>query len=307
MSKKMIRLLQPRQLEAATAVARTGSVHAAARDLGIPQPAVSRLIATTEHTLGVTLFDRSQRGMQPTNAGARVLGHIAFALDALRQVGQAASEPEPVIRLGCVPRVTHVLLPHLLALLGNHDAGFRLHISVGTSEELLADLKGTRLDFIVALRAVADAEALPLEAEELYKERTVVVCGRDNPDVPETTGSLSQLAQLPWVLPKKGFHSRDLIDRLMASTNRPPIVPIIETNSFETSLSVVAATRFMAIAPEFAARRFERLRMVRIVPTRPAFGSSQVLLQYARVQREHPTFATFRRAIAQAVRQVDKA
>ena len=33
-------------------------------------------------------------------------------------------------------------------------------------------------------------------------------------------------------------------------------------------------------APEFAARRFEKLKMVRIVPTRPALGSSPVMLQY---------------------------
>lgn len=307
MPTRKIPLLQPRQLEAAAAVARTGSVHGAARELGIPQPAVSRLIATTEHALGAQLFARSQRGMQTTEVGERVLGHVTFALEALRKVGEAASEPEPVVRLGCVPRATHVLLPHLLAQLGDADAGFRLQMSVGSSQELLADLERAQLDFVIALRSTTDVVSMPLESDELYRERTVVVCGRNNPDVPESTTTLAQLTQWPWVLPKKGFHSRDLIDSLVASANRPPIAPVIETNSFETSLSVVAATRFVSIAPEFAARRSARLRMVRIVPTRPTLGYSHVLLHYAQAQRQHPSFAAFRRAITQAVRQLREA
>lgn len=300
-------LLQPRQLEAVVAVARAGSVHAASRELRIPQPAVSRLIAATERTLGVSLFARSRSGTHVTDTGERVLKQIAFALHALQNVAEAAKEPEPIVRLGCIPRVTHVLLPHLLAKLGNGSAGFRLRVSVGTSNELTTQLEEARLDFIIALRAASGAAGVTLEAEDLYSERTVVVCGRDNKEISKSTCSLSQLAQLPWVLPEKGFQSRELIDGLISSAGRPPIVPVIETDSFETSLSVVAATRFLALAPEFAARRFERLRLVRIVPTRPALGSSSVMLQYPKGQQAHPAYPAFRAAVMSAAREVHMA
>jgi DNA-binding transcriptional LysR family regulator len=56
MAKRRPSLLQPRQLEAIVAVASSGSVHAAARTLGIPQPALSRLISASETMLGVELF-----------------------------------------------------------------------------------------------------------------------------------------------------------------------------------------------------------------------------------------------------------
>ncbi len=307
MPKSRITLLPPRQLEAVVAVARWGSVHAASRELGIPQPAVSRLVSATERTLGVTLFSRSRQGTAPTETGERVVRQITFALQALRDVAQVATEPEPIVRLGCIPRVTHVLLPHLLAQLAEGGAGFKLRVSVGTSNELTADLEAARLDFIIALRATTVAESLTLEADDLYSERTVVVCGKDNVDIPKTTCSLAQLGQSPWVLPKSGFHSRDLIDGLMASAGRPPIVPVIETNYFETGLSIVAATRYLALAPEFAARRFEKLKMVRIVPTRPALGSSPVMLQYWEGQRAHPAYAAFRSAVTRAARLVHKA
>jgi len=297
-------LVQPRQLEAVVAVARKGSVHAAARMLGIPQPAVSRLISATERLLGVPLFTRSRSGTRVTDAGLRVLEQAAFALHALESVTEIARDALPVVRLGCIPRVMHVLIPHLLAQMSDGKAPFRLHVSVGTSNEMAAELEAARLDFVIARRAAPGAPGEALEAEKLYSENTVVVCGRDNVDVPASRCPITQLTRLSWVLPKRGFYSRDLVDAIVSGAGLPPIVPVIESNSFESSLSVVAVTRFLAIAPEFAARRFEQLQLVRIVRTKPSLGASPVMLEYRPGQRAHPAYAAFRRAAMNAARKV---
>lgn len=304
MSQIRTTLLQPRQIEAVVAVARAGSVHAAARELGIPQPAVSRLIAATERSVGMRLFARSRSGTHVTPAGERVLKQAAFALRALENVSDAAREALPVVRLGCIPRVMHVLIPYLLAQLGEGTAGFRLHVSVGTSNELAAELDAGRLDFVIARRAAPGAPGSDPPGERLYGERTVVVCGRDNVAVPNRPCDMARLANVQWVLPKRGFYSRDLIDSIFSARGLRPIVPVIESNSFESSLSVVAATRFLALAPEFAARRFERLQLVRIVRTRPSLGTSQVMLLYRPGQRAHPAYAAFRAAAMKAARRV---
>ncbi|MEO8303691.1 MAG: LysR family transcriptional regulator [Betaproteobacteria bacterium] len=298
-------LLHPRQIEAILAVARTGSVHSAARLLHVTQSALSRLIAAAEKSLGVSLFDRSRAGTRPTEAGERVLKQGAFALHALHDMAQSAREPLPVVRLGCIPRVMHVLIPHLLARLGDADPGFRLHISVGTSNELAGDLDAARLDFVVARRASPGVVgATDLHAEKLYSEHTAVVCARTNADVAASACHVRDLVGLTWVLPKRGFYSRDVLDGIVAAQGLPPIVPLIESNSFESSLSVVAGTRFLTLAPEFAARRFEQLKLVRIVPMRPTLGSSPIMLEYRHIQQQHPAFPAFRSAVMQAARQI---
>jgi DNA-binding transcriptional LysR family regulator len=304
MTRSRAHLLQPRQIEAVVAVARAGSVHAAARELGIPQPAVSRLIAATEKSVGVALFARSRSGTQVTQAGERVLKQAAFALQALANVSDAARESQPVVRLGCIPRGMHVLIPYLLAQVGDGTAGFRLRVSVGTSNEMAAELDAGRLDFVIARRPAPGQPGSGLEGERLYSERTVVVCGRGNAAVPAGTCDMQSLASLQWVLPKRGFYSRDLIDSIFSARGLRPLVPVIESNSFESSLSVVAATRFLALAPEFAARRFERLQLVRIVRTRPSLGASPVMLLYPPGQRTHPAYAAFRAAAMKAARRV---
>lgn len=302
MKRSSLPLLPPRQLQAIAAVAEAGSVHAAARTLGVPQPALSRLIAAAEDLLGTALFERSRSGTRPTEAGTRVIKQAAFALQALEGLADAARHSLPVVRLGCIPRVMDALVPHLLARLGGEDGGFRLRVTVGTSSELVSELDAGRLDFVIARRMVPKGEDSPLVAERLYDEGTVVVCGVKNALAPRAACAFADLARFSWVLPKRGFYSRDALDRLLPRLGLAPIVPVIESSSFGSNLSVVAATPFLTIGPEFAARRFAALHLARILETRPALGSSPVMLQYHPGQRSHPSFASFRAAVTSARR-----
>lgn len=295
-------LLHPRQLEAIVAVARAGSVHAAARTLGMPQPGLSRIISASEKMLGLELFERSPTGSRITERGNRVLRQAAFALRALSEVSEHARERLPVVRLGCIPRVMQVLVPQLLAQIGNDEAGFRLQVSVGTSNEMAASLETAHVDFVIARRAALASNEAGIQVEKLYNENTVVVCARQRRDLPPSPLSLPDLARLPWVLPRPGFYSRDALDALFAAAGLSPIVPVIECDAFESNMAVVATTRFITLAPEFAARRSERVRILR---TDARLGASPVMLQYRRGQEEHPAFPAFRAAAIRAARRVD--
>ena len=57
-------------LKFALAVARHGSLSAAARALGTTQPTVSRQLAGFERKTGVKLFERGKDGLTPTQLGA---------------------------------------------------------------------------------------------------------------------------------------------------------------------------------------------------------------------------------------------
>lgn len=75
-------IMENPNLAAFKQVAQTGSVHAAAKDLGLTQTAVTKRIKSLEETLGLTLFLRSRRGMQLTADGLALLQH-ARAVDEL--------------------------------------------------------------------------------------------------------------------------------------------------------------------------------------------------------------------------------
>src|SRR4051794_27385154 len=77
------RRIKFRDLHIALAVAQSGSMLKAAEALSVSQPVVSRVIADLEHALGVQLFDRSRKGVEPTAAGRALLSRGRAAFDEL--------------------------------------------------------------------------------------------------------------------------------------------------------------------------------------------------------------------------------
>ena len=79
------RRLKLSDLHVFSTVVHCGSMAKAAELLGVSQPAVSELIVGLEHTLGVRLFDRSSRGVEPTIYGNALLKRGLIAFDELKQ------------------------------------------------------------------------------------------------------------------------------------------------------------------------------------------------------------------------------
>jgi DNA-binding transcriptional LysR family regulator len=76
--------------------AEEGSLSAAARELGLTQPTLSRQVAGLEEELGVTLFERVGRGLELTPSGAELLEQVRAMGDAagnlkLTAVGQSTT------------------------------------------------------------------------------------------------------------------------------------------------------------------------------------------------------------------------
>jgi DNA-binding transcriptional LysR family regulator len=67
------RRIKLRQLTVFIAVVEYGSMAKAAEHLSISQPVISKMIATLEQTLGVTLLERSRLGVEPTLYGKALL------------------------------------------------------------------------------------------------------------------------------------------------------------------------------------------------------------------------------------------
>ena len=77
------------------AVARTGSIQAAARQLHMTQSAVSRLVQRLEGDLGATLFDRQTKPLALTHDGQAALDHGQRVLNAAEAFSEALSPSTP--------------------------------------------------------------------------------------------------------------------------------------------------------------------------------------------------------------------
>jgi DNA-binding transcriptional LysR family regulator len=162
-----------REMEMFVRAIEAGSFSAAARDLNMGQPAVSKTIASLEDRLGVRLLTRSTRKLSPTEAGT------AFYERALRAIGEA-NEAEAAAqgagagldgRLRIAAPITFSRL-HLVPQLGHFlDAHPKVQFDL-VMDDRVVDLVAENID--VALRLGAQTDSA-LKARKLaHAERLVV-------------------------------------------------------------------------------------------------------------------------------------
>ena len=135
------------QIRAFERTVRLGGVHAAARHLGLTQPAVSRRIRELELSLGIKVFVRSGRTLRISPDGAALLSYANELLSTADEMAMRLSTGDPLrgtLRLGVSASFALVGLDILLDRLSRRYPGLKTAIHIGDSNtisELLNDLK----------------------------------------------------------------------------------------------------------------------------------------------------------------------
>lgn len=159
------------QLRAFATLARERRFTAAARALGISQPSLSRRIQQLEREVGARLVVRSAKGVVPTSAGARFLGHAELALAAVdaavRDVEDARGTPHGTLTLGMMPTVGAYALPDLLARFHAEHPAVMLRLREGLPDALEAGIADGSLDLAIMNLPVKRQE---LSAKKLWQE-----------------------------------------------------------------------------------------------------------------------------------------
>ncbi len=187
-------------LKAIVSVAEKGSLRAAARHLGMAQPALSRSIQQAEIDLGVTLFDRHATGVTPTVAGKHYLQRAsAILLDMERardEVLQLAGSTMGKVTVG-LSTVPHIAwLPNVLEPFRTRYPSVNLTIHEGLFSRMQQHLEQGELDFYIG--PVTD-RVLPgsLMKERLCTNNLLVFCRRGHPL--RNAKSLAELTDAQWV------------------------------------------------------------------------------------------------------------
>lgn len=195
-----------RGLEIFLAVCDAGGMAAAARQLGLTQPAVSQSVAEMEARLGARLFDRALRPIGLTTAGSILRQRASALLAEARQIGpllqQLGREKLPLLRLGLVDSLTHRLSAPLAAFLG--EVAEQSAILSGLTASHATALLTRQLDLFIGADELQEVEGL--ERLALHEEPYILLCPAHLP-APEKPADLLALAE---ALPLLRFSARSL-------------------------------------------------------------------------------------------------
>ena len=134
----------PRMMEAFHAVMEAGSVSAAARILGVSQPAVSRLLKQFEEELGFSLFHRAKGKLTPTPEAHRLSVDVDSALEGIDRVRRSAEDVRRHgtgrLRVGVTPMLYEAVVHELLSSFLREHPRLVLTMETGLTEMMVDGL-----------------------------------------------------------------------------------------------------------------------------------------------------------------------
>jgi len=167
-----------RALQAFVAVCETGSMTAAAKQLGVSQSAVSQSVSTLEREQGASLFDRDSRPPRPNIAGRALLELAGPLLEHAHRVstriGDASLTGTLPIRLGCVDSFAATVGPEMIRAVSG--SARQIALWSGLTPGLAKQLHDREIDMAICTQTVlSDARIVEIP---LFSEAFVVVVAR---------------------------------------------------------------------------------------------------------------------------------
>ena len=228
----------------------TGQISLAAEQIGITQPAASRLLAEIERIVGMPVHVRTGRGAALTPVGealARRAQRVQMELrDATRDMAEIAAGGVGHVRIGSVtgPALDRVL-PALRTARMSHPS-VTAEVIVATSDILCQQLLVGRIDFAIA-RLPETPDRTLLEGRIIDTEPVSLVARRDHPLMGRVKINPIDLLDFDWVMPGPEFLlTRAVLGRLSAH-GLPHPSQRLSTASFLLTLALLQQSN--AIAP----------------------------------------------------------
>lgn len=261
--------IKTRQLVLLAHLDRERSVLRAADAVGMSQPAASKLLRELEEVLGVPLFERHARGVEPTAYGEIVLRR---AHSVLSEIQRAQEEVEAMKRgehyrvaIGSVMSPVTDLLPMALALLEQHHPKMVVGVETDTSRPLVAKLLEGQLDIVIGRILDADSAAA-LAFEPLADEPHSLIARAGHPLSRRRRLRIEDLVDQAWVLPPAESVLRERINAMFLQRGLPLPSRIVETSSVPMATHLLRRSDMVVALPKEVVRPYCDAGMLCVLP-----------------------------------------
>jgi len=239
-------------LEALVALAELTSFRKAAESVHLSQPALSRRIAKLEGVLGVRLFDRTTRSVEPTVLGREFAAKARGLLDELGEsllvMKDVAAARTGKVTVACVPSAAYYFLPELIRLYHERFPPIRVRVIDEHASAVLAAVAHGEADFGINFIGAQDSD---VDFQPILVEPFVAVCRRDHPLARKRSVTWAELGRCDYIALSKSSGNQVLIDSALARMRERPR-SFYEVNHNLTLLGLVEAGLGVTAVPKLA-------------------------------------------------------
>jgi DNA-binding transcriptional LysR family regulator len=301
--------LRLRALTLVETLSATGSLHEAARRLNVSQPALSVMLQDIERALGGRLFERSRRGLVPTDKGDYMIRQARLMLADLQRVRSEfdpANEGRALLRIGALPLVMLEIVPKALALLRRSQPAVRAEFHEGAASDILTDLAEGRLDMVIGRMLPEFADNEDLSPDFLFAESFCIVGGPDQALSRRRRVSWPELAKADWIEAPTNTALHDFFAEAFLRRGLRPPQPVYRSASFYSCVAILGTSDCLMMVPREVGRHFARQSRLRLLPVAIEEASAPLSLITRRSRARTRAMMAFEDAVRQAVRDRSK-
>lgn len=201
-----------------------GSLAAAAKQLNLSQPSVSRLISQLEEELNLTLFYRTKRSLTLTREGEAFherTKHIIVGIDEIPRIVQDLRQFDQQFKVVVTHKIAQGLISPAIGLLRAQKPGLRVAVDVESRIrfETLVGIK--RFDLAIASLPLP-LSTTDVDVQPLYSARTEVILPQSHRLASRKAISAKDIASEPIVGLWPDQLWRQHVDEFMTSAGVPP-------------------------------------------------------------------------------------
>lgn len=222
-------------------VAKCGSLTKAAQELYISQPAVSQSVKQLESQLGVSLFNRTHRGMELSVGGKLIYKKVEDALYLIETAESGISELNSTatgtIRIGATDSIFSYVLADKIAEFGARYPSVGFELISSTSPDTLEKLKSGRCDIAFVNLPVEDEEVIFLDTVSHLSD--IFVAGKKYEKLKNDVIPLKRVQEFPLLMIEQNTIARRALSAFL-NTLGIEFRPDIEVSNWDFMLKLAA-------------------------------------------------------------------
>ena len=256
-----------RHIQVLVTVSETGSIRAAARRLGLTQPALSKAIRQMEADFHVPMLTRTPRGVVLTDYGRAVLTRARSIDNEIKrmneEVAQLAGSMRGSVSIAVAPLPALLILPHVIPKFCAQYPDVQVRVLDGMFPTVLPPVREGTFDFTVG-PAPPDRVPGEFEIEELLDTELVVVARAGHPRV--RARKLADVAGDRWMTLGPAGSPGDYFIEAFQAKGLPLPAAMMKSESFAAALALIGQSDFLSILPKRLIPDVERTDGLRALP-----------------------------------------
>lgn len=241
-----------RDIEYFLSVARHGRLSQAADELGITQPALTKAIQRVEAWFGMSLFERTVRGMALTASGIRAIEQLrrlkASYADTQLLVNDMQAQKAGLLRIGITNASGEGLIVETISSLLLQRPALRIRLQHGRSDELSVLVQAGELD--AAIVPTYTGQPLAGFQTVIRSDPMQLVARKKHPLSKNSSISISELSGFGWVLGSSQSSAYRAVQAIFNNHNMPaPSVVLEVPYTSGLSAQILARSDLLSLLP----------------------------------------------------------